>query len=169
MRVSNSSPVTIDTGQPWVTVLSEEAAASPAGFFADTGTSSTGDSCTSAVRCVFFRTAGTAFGTSASPTFSGATALIGVAALHSSNGLAVSTCCANPGCANCSASISSQRRTCPDLMCPTTCTPRRIFTPMPRVAQISNRLISTSPVISPTSSTICGGGSRRIQPIIADR
>ncbi|CRM49655.1 hypothetical protein [Pseudomonas sp. 25 E 4] len=99
MRVSNSSPVTIDTGQPLVTVLSEEAAASPAGFFADTGTSSTGDSCTSAVRCVFFRTVGTAFGTNSSPTFSGATALIGVAALANNTGFSVSVCssrCALP-------------------------------------------------------------------------
>ncbi|KWV74095.1 hypothetical protein PFL603g_03009 [Pseudomonas fluorescens] len=40
---------------------------------------------------------------------------------------------------------------------------------MPRVAQISNRLIKTSPVISPSSSYMSGGGSMRIQATSADR
>jgi hypothetical protein len=51
--------VTIDTGQPWVTVLSDAATASPLGFFAEAGASSTGSCLTSVVRWDLLRTAGT--------------------------------------------------------------------------------------------------------------
>ncbi|EFQ63627.1 filamentous hemagglutinin, partial [Pseudomonas fluorescens WH6] len=50
VSVSNSSPVTIDTGHPLVTVLSEAAAASPFGFFPEAGTSSTCSCLTKTVR-----------------------------------------------------------------------------------------------------------------------
>ncbi|CRM02448.1 hypothetical protein [Pseudomonas sp. 31 R 17] len=110
--------MTIDTGQPFVTVLSAEAAASPFGFDATAGTSSTDSWRTNAVRCVLLRTIGTAFETSVSPAFNGATgtALIGVAALPSSTGLAVCTWVSSPGPGTCLASNSNSARARPDLI-----------------------------------------------------
>ncbi|CAM4157730.1 hypothetical protein PSSY5922_27760 [Pseudomonas synxantha] len=115
------------------------------------------------------RTTGTEFETSVSPAFNGTTgtALTGVAELLSNTGLAASTCVSNRGPATCLASNSNSARTRPDLTPLSTCAPSRSCTPIPRVAQISSKLINTSPVISPSSSYISGGGSIRIQATTA--
>ncbi|WP_218170472.1 hypothetical protein, partial [Pseudomonas sp. P7758] len=74
-------PVTIDTGQPVVQVLAEQADASPWGFFAEAGASSTGSCFTNAVRAVFgSRTIGAGLDISSTPAFNGtAAALTGTA------------------------------------------------------------------------------------------
>ena len=75
MRVKSSSPVTIETGQPLVQVFAEQTEASPLGFFAEAGASSTGSCFTNAVRAVFgSRTIGAGLEISSTPAFNGAAA-----------------------------------------------------------------------------------------------
>ncbi|VVO07178.1 hypothetical protein PS834_03137 [Pseudomonas fluorescens] len=162
----------MDTGQPWVAVLSALALAAPLGFFAEEGASSTASCLIKAVLGAdFSRTSGTGLATSIAPALSGTlgTVLICVAGLPSNNGLSASAWGPNPVCANGRASCSSHWRTRPDLTLPSTCAPSRTVTPMPAVTHTSNRLISTSALICPSSSFKYGGGSMRSQLTIADR